>query len=135
MSLDTNVIRSSLFAVAPKFNTSDVDELAIIDGIIEEYKIEVDEEQFGNKVNKACALLSAHHLELIGFSPATSTFTSASSNVEISKRKAKNLEIHYNTSSKRVNVDGNNPCNSTIYGQMYVQLRKGIRLGLPRLAI
>jgi len=134
MSLDTTTIRSNLFAVAPKFNTSDAGELAIINGIIELKMLEIDANQWGSKANYVCSLLTAHHLELISFAPAISSFTSASSSVEVSKKKAKNLEIQYNTSRKQVTIDGNTSLTSTIYGTMYLDLKKTIRTGIPRLA-
>jgi len=134
MSLDTTTIRSNLFAVAPKFNTSDAGELAIINGIIELKMLEIDANQWGSKANYVCSLLTAHHLELIGFKVATSTFTTSSSNTSISKKKAKNMEITYNTARINSSIDGNTSLTSTIYGTMYLDLKKTIRTGIPRLA-
>lgn len=136
MSLDTTIIRSKLFAIGPKFKTSDTDELEVINGIIEIKKEDdvIESGQWGAKAEYACSLLVAHHLELIGFLPDTSTFTSVTSGSDISKRKAGNLEITYNTVKVTSNIDGNNQYTATIYGKMFLDLRKTKRFGLPNLA-
>ena len=80
MPVDVNLIRDSyLFIIAPEFVTTDTQKLAIINGNISFASEDVNSDVFGEKTNRAIALLTAHNLTYTNSLNLTSTVSNTPS--------------------------------------------------------
>lgn len=121
MPVDVNLIRDSyLFIIAPEFVTTDTQKLAIINSNISFSSEDVNSDVFGEKTNRAIALLTAHNLTYTNALNLTSTVSNTpSGSLTRVKKKIDKVETEYQYS-------GSLSTRSTLYDSPYSNTKYGI---------
>jgi hypothetical protein len=115
--------------IAPEFNLSDTNQIEIISFYLSNASDDISNTYFGDKTNRAIALLAAHNLTLIDPLNIVQDNKQDVGGIAKVKKKRDRVEIEtsYNSLNNGVNKAFEDVYATTNYGIQFIQLRRSCK--------